>query len=192
MFTTRKNNTFAVTYRTTNVASLRGVSRIDKFNIDSFPVSFVKSVFSNSAVNPVCKSSIHVFSSPTPLWSAPPQIFQSNHSIILFSNFNNSLGNIMSNPVVYSSDFSPEPSNLLTASLPFWKERFEVVYPSPKIPNFIKEFSILQKFNIGDFAISMENGNYGEVPQSNINTNNRISLLNGNSLPCSKIDTTRG
>ena len=32
MLSARKNSTFAVTYRTTNVASFRGISWIDEFN----------------------------------------------------------------------------------------------------------------------------------------------------------------
>jgi len=88
----------------------------------------------------------------------------------------------VSDPVIYSSDFSPQPPNLFTASLSFWENRLKVVYPFPQTPDFIEVFSILQKLNIADFTVSVKNCNNSQMSQSNINTSNTISLFSRNFL----------
>lgn len=177
-----KNHSRAVTYRPTDVASLGSVLRWNYLNKYSFPTGFIHSEVFDFAVNPVGKPAVESLGLLSLLRSETAEIFDGDHGIISLGNLNYSLGYIVSNPVIYATDFSPESSYLLATSLPLRKFGLKVVNPFPIISNFIEQFTIFNKFNIADNSTCMQNSYHSLISQTNVNPNNSFRFSNINFL----------
>ena len=148
--------TFARTSRTTEVADLGCVFRRNKFHHYSFPLCFVDGVFDNLASHPITNLSIVSSGILSSLWIEGLKVFEGNHAVMFFSQFNDSFADVVGNPIVDSIYPFPQSLDSFTCFLSFGQFGFEFIDSIPKNSDFIEKVSVFDEFFMGDFSVFME------------------------------------